>query len=207
MDRLSLKDRILAESLRNAVPDDSFEILRTRSGHFTVRQHTKDGAYRFIHSRIDPKREARNWATYQNVNTNHAVIIGIGLAYHVAELLNTFPDCKHIHLVEADVSLFHLSMECVDLSDILSDPKVHLSIGQNLQTFDQTASKVLSESFSYHSFLPALSLHPERYNPIIRILDQHLYEKRIHGRDDKSCKNILPIAEGVTTLLDEMRDS
>ena len=206
MEILSEKDRALARSVRDTEPNGSFEILRTESGHFTVRQHAKDGTYRFIHSRVDPKKEAENWLSYQKVDKNHAVILGIGLAYHVAELLNTFPDCKDIHLVEADLQLFRLTMESEDLSNILSDAKVNLYAGQDLQAFEQTVSKVLSESFSYHSFLPAMSLHPEFYNSIIRKLDRHLYKTRFHGGDREECKNILPLAGGVKALLNEMRN-
>ncbi len=205
MEMLSEKNRSLATAVHDTGTDGSFEVLRTESGNVTVRRHAQDGTCRFIHSTVDPVREARTWLDCQSVDTNYAVILGIGLAYHVAELRRAFPGCKRLLLMEADPALFRLTLEFADLSDIFSDPKVHLAIGQDLHPCEQILSEYPFESFSYHPFLPVMSLHPEPYHSLISLHEQHLYKMRFHGRGGLCGKESL--AGGVKTLLDEMRAS
>lgn len=196
MNLLAQRNPSLAGLVHNTDLDDAFEMLQTESGHFTVRRHAQDGTYRFIHSQVNPISEARFWADCQNVHPDHAIILGIGLAYQVEQLLHAFPDCKAIWLIEVDRSLFRLAMTVVDMSTILSNPKVHLWGDEGLLSF---------ESFSYHPFLPAMALHPERYDSIILSLEQQLYQMRFHSRGNEDGNNVLPIFGGVEVLLDAMR--
>lgn len=191
-----MKNESLVRLVHNTDPDKAFEVLQTESGNVTVRRHAQDGTYRFIHSQVDPIREARSWVDHQNVDPDHAIILGIGLAYHVEELLHAFPDCSAIWLVEVNRSLFRLAMTVVDMSTILSNPKVHLWSDEDLLSF---------ESFSYHPFLPAIALHQERYNSMILLLEQQLYQMRSHGRGSEGGNNIFPFSGGVEVLLDVMK--
>ncbi|MFZ5994623.1 MAG: hypothetical protein ACOYU4_06530 [Thermodesulfobacteriota bacterium] len=202
MDILLKKNRSLARSVRDTAPDDSFEILRTKSGHFTVGQHAKNGTYRFIHSRVNPEREARAWVDCQNLSERTIVILGLGLTYHVLALFKRRKDWQQLYLIEADESLFRLALEVSDLSDIIGSTAIRLLVGSDLRAIEQILPHDLQNPFSYHIFLPATSLHSEFYQPVIRALEKHLYGIRLNG-DDGRGEN-LSLAKGVQRLFDEM---
>jgi hypothetical protein len=202
MNLLAQKNQFLARLVHNTDLDDAFGMLQTESGHFTVRRHAQDGTYRFIHSRVNPEREARAWVDCQNLSERTIVILGLGLTYHVLALLKRRKDWQQLCLIEADESLFRLALEVSDLSDIIGSSAIRLLVGSDLRAIEQILLHDLQDPFSYHIFLPVTSLHPEFYQPVIWALEKHLYGIRLNG-DDGRGEN-LSLAKGVQRLFDEM---
>lgn len=202
MQALGLRNGALVNRLMRASPDSSLELIRAESGELTVRRHIGEDAYRFIHSRANPGREARTWLNCQNLSERTIVILGLGLTYHVRALLKRRKDWQQLCLIEADESLFRLALEVSDLSDIIGSTAVRLLVGSDLRAIEQILPHDLQSSFSYHIFLPVTSLHPEFYQLVIRALEKHLYGIRLNGDDDRG--ENLSLAKGVQRLFDEM---
>jgi hypothetical protein len=174
-------------------PDPSFELLTAASGDLTARKYSGDGSYRFLHSGTDPKKEAGIWTGSQHIIMPHFVIMGLGLAYHVFELLKSCGNIENAYLIEEDESIFQLALMIHDFSDIIRNPAVQLLVGYPLMVIEKILAAALITPFSCHIFSPITSMYPDTYNPLIEFLEKHLCALRLIKGDG-----------GVKSLLNQM---
>ena len=96
----------------------------TRSGEVTV---SLDGVR--LHSVYDPRREARRLIEAELATECQVVVCyGLGLAYHVEELLTMRPEA-YLLVVEPDTQLLEACAKIRDLRPVLSNSRVHLLAG------------------------------------------------------------------------------
>ncbi|MCA1753136.1 MAG: DUF115 domain-containing protein [Spirochaeta sp.] len=96
----------------------------TRSGEVTA---SLDGVR--LHSVYDPRREARRLIEAElPADCEVVACYGLGLAYHVEELLTQQPEVEII-VVEPDTELLEAAMEIRDLRPIFADSRVRLLAG------------------------------------------------------------------------------
>jgi len=201
------KNGDVADLIEGIAPDGSLEPVGTDSGSLAVRRNMEGGIYRYIHSRVDPHREAGIWADCQLVQNATAVILGCGLGYHVLEFLKRHKHIKQVYLVEADESLFQMALDILDISEVVDDCNVQLSIGRDVDLFKRTLFDSIDGPFTYHIFLPATSLYPEYYASVIGILDEHLLAMRLTAGRDNDCGTDNLFAAGVEKLIDVMKST
>lgn len=191
----------------DGAPKGSLEPVGTDSGDLTVRRHMGGGVYRYIHSAVDPQREATMWADCHRAESDTAVILGCGLGYHLPAFVRRHRDVRQVYLVEADEPLFRLALEVSDLRAAAGDVSVHFLIGRDISSVWRILSGSLDGPFTYHLFLPAVSLHPEFYTAVIRILDERLRAARLESAGDHDCGRDGPFAAGVERLMDLMKNA
>lgn len=105
----------------------NIEIVKTRVGLPTLRVKKSSGQGILLHSAYDPLKEAKNFIAGCNLeNTSFLIIRGFSLGYHVKEILDNYPWIKLVVVVEPQPYLFKLALNLLDLSPILSSPKVRL---------------------------------------------------------------------------------
>lgn len=189
---LERRSQKLADCLREISTAPSLELITAESGDLTARKYSRDGLYHFLHSRINPKREARMWSESQRVKMPCLVIIGIGLAYHIFELLEKCGNIENAYLIEADQRIFHLAMKVHDFSNLMQNSSIHFLIGAPLSVIETTLSTSLVQPFSFHIFSPIVSLYKDIYNPVRELIEKHLYALRLREGD------------GVENLLNQM---
>lgn len=207
MRKLHSKNKNLMNLFKKTVHDNSFELIRTDSGSLTVRRNMGGGIYRYIHSMINPEREAGIWTDCQFVQNGNIVILGCGLGYHILEFLKRHKNIKQVYLVEADESLFRLAMKVSDLSKVMDLVNVYLLIGRDANSVKQTLSNSLDNLFTYHVFLPATSLYPKFYSSVITTLDDSLLRIRLTGERNNDCGIANSFAAGVEKLIDVMKST
>ena len=173
----------LADRLRKIDPDPSLELITADSGDWTARKYSWDGSYQFFHSRINPWRESRMWADSQGAIMPCLVIVGVGFAYHVFELLEKRGYIEDAYLIEADERVFQMAMMVNDLSSLIQNPAVHFLVGYPLSVIETILSKSLIQPFSVHIFSPIVSLYPDIYNPVRQSLENHLCALRMSEGD------------------------
>ncbi|MFN8542699.1 MAG: glycosyltransferase [Candidatus Binatia bacterium] len=96
----------------------SYRIEPTSSGHPTL---VADGLY--LHNRVDPAHEARRWASAQRERLDAepgatAVVLGLGLGYHVEALAEGFSG--RIVVVEPDAEVVAVARRARDLERLLA---------------------------------------------------------------------------------------
>jgi len=204
-----IRDRngIVTDLFEDRAPLGSLEPVGTDSGSLTVRRHMGGGVYRYIHSAVDPQREAGVWADCQSVHSDTAVILGCGLGYHALEFARRYRHIRQVYLVEADEQLFRLALDASGISAAIGDCNVHFLIGRDRVSVGRTLSDSLGSPFTYHLFLPATSLYPGFYASVIRNLDERLRAVRLAAGGGRSCGRDDPFAAGVEKLMDVMKSA
>ncbi|MBI1387756.1 MAG: DUF115 domain-containing protein [bacterium] len=98
--------------------------------------NTRDGStHRLFYTR-NPAAELTEWAESLKLQQNkvHAVLLlGMGLGFHPQAVLERLPQNGAMALIEPDALLFLTAFVHIDLSRLLSDPRVHLYVGQTLE--------------------------------------------------------------------------
>jgi hypothetical protein len=115
---LSLRDPVLAGSVRAAAPDPGLSFVTSGSG--LVVPVRRDGPA--LHSRVDPVREARRLAeTLPPAGV--AVFLGLGGGYAPAAFLETGGLFAGV-IVERGAPVLRALLEHCDLSRLLADPRI-----------------------------------------------------------------------------------
>ncbi|HWR54965.1 MAG TPA: 6-hydroxymethylpterin diphosphokinase MptE-like protein [Negativicutes bacterium] len=110
------------------------EVLPSRTGDPTARIVTPDETKVFLHSSIDPKREAYRLAASTAVKSDSILVVyGFGLGYLVEALLETTPPSVPIVVVEPDNVLFSTALKVRDLRDMLINERIHWIITENIE--------------------------------------------------------------------------
>ncbi|MBN1686367.1 MAG: motility associated factor glycosyltransferase family protein [Spirochaetales bacterium] len=103
----------------DAGQNDDILTLQAASGETTA---MRNGI--FLHSRLDPRREARRLVMGLR-NPDCTVFFGFGLGYYVEEYLAGYPDGTAI-VVEPDSRSFALVLRARDLTEVLESPRLIL---------------------------------------------------------------------------------
>ncbi len=113
------RDSSLAKRISDAVSNGYYAHTRPAKTGFLV-PHSADGIA--FHSMYDPVREGRSLID-SVTRVSFLVFAGIGGAFHVTEFLSRFPE-GHCIIAESGYASFRSLIELIDLSAILSDPRV-----------------------------------------------------------------------------------
>ncbi len=128
-------DSALAQTLAATVPTLHLAVKKARSGELVpiIQRTDKPIA---LHSLFDPVKEAQRLRTallsgqqegtaYSGQTPGYLVFEGLGGGFHLRDFLQaTRP--LHCLVLESDLSLLRALLEHIDLTDVLSDPRVHL---------------------------------------------------------------------------------
>lgn len=98
------------------------------------------------HSRYNPEREACKQADTAYDDQSHAIILGFGLGYLAEEILKRLPigiATPRLFIVEPDPSIFISAMKCRDLSHLLNDSRVVLSVGASADNVGEHWNQIL----------------------------------------------------------------
>lgn len=124
-----------------------YSITQTKSLVNNICIHV-EGVPQYIYSIYDPNREIHQWIKMNEEKLSqaeHILVVGIGLGYHLQELIRLYPNKKY-YLYEPDRYLFSLAMNHADLTVILSHPNIEaIAIGSDENT-QQQLYRIISSS-------------------------------------------------------------
>lgn len=131
---------IISEDVK-AGQQENIEIVSSRNGLPTVRVTKPDGKKIYLHSSVDPAREANKIAEELEVSLgNFVVVYGFGLGYLIEALLNKLDEKIPLLVIEPDTALFCVAMSTRDLRSVTSSGRVVIVL--------QGAGSDLGTSFS-----------------------------------------------------------
>jgi hypothetical protein len=117
---------------------ERIEILASRTGLPTVRVMSPNGRTVFLHSSVDPVKEAQRMASRLDFNPGTALLVfGFGLGYYVEALLGVVDELTPLFVVEPDKELFCKAMKSRDLRSILSSARVYILVGDSPDELQQ----------------------------------------------------------------------
>ncbi|MFD2655566.1 motility associated factor glycosyltransferase family protein [Gracilibacillus thailandensis] len=128
----------------------SLQKSKTNLPTITIDVH---GRQAFLHSKYDPEKEAQRFieANIEKIREKkHVFIYGMGLGYHIEEIIRRFPDIS-ITVYEPNIDVFHKLMESRKLSNILKSNVKRLYVETTLESRRQGlidfANMVLDDVF------------------------------------------------------------
>lgn len=93
----------------------------TNSGAFTMAGQDEKGMY-YYHSNVDPMKEAAEFARYYyNTGSDSYVVWGLGLGYHIRELLSLDSGIS-LSVYESDLDVIYHCMMAVDMTACMALP-------------------------------------------------------------------------------------
>ena len=141
---LSLHNKELAISLSRSESDPLVLFKESRTGKTipVIRHNNRDYA---LHSLFDPEKEGVRYS--ESVNGGYVVVFGFGAGYHIEALLRRI-DVNSILVIERNLKMFKSILGKIDLSALLSDPRVSILIDKD--------SEYISD-YLPANYLPAVS--------------------------------------------------
>lgn len=123
--RLKKTNPDLAAQLVSIEPSGRFSVTASRRGPATLSQKISGDVSKSLHSSYDPVGEAVRYIESCEVqNGGHFIVLGLGLGYHILELVRQIPGACRILVFERDLEIVRLAMEQVDLRILLDHPGV-----------------------------------------------------------------------------------
>ncbi|MCY6353972.1 motility associated factor glycosyltransferase family protein [Clostridium sp. ZS2-4] len=123
---------------------------------------------KFIHSKYYPQKDAKTFIDNNTVvykQKQHVLLYGIGMGYHVKELLTRIDkECK-VYIFDADEEVFNIVDKLNLLTDIKKDSRVELFIGYSKEFMDKFHEKLqlVDDILVYNPSIEALSESMERF--------------------------------------------
>ncbi|MDQ1255614.1 MAG: hypothetical protein QG656_206 [Candidatus Hydrogenedentes bacterium] len=172
MDDAMKPARAWRDELAAAPPDPAIELIEGRGGEATLRAGKV-----FLHSRYRPEEEAARLIDAANLNLKRPIlVVGLGLGYHVAELLRRGAD--EVAVVEPDRTVAKYALDATPLRDAdlllgIGEPDAIAETGAFIE-FARRAPQLFIHP-------PTARIHPEFAEAIGRHLTQAaLGHQRLH---------------------------
>jgi spore maturation protein CgeB len=179
------------------------KLIKSKCGNNSLRLERDDGSINTLHSIYDPENEAVNIVnSFQFDGNGILVVLGLGLGYHLKELLSRFPDTEVI-AVEDNPEIYKRARQHGVVSQDMEE-KVTFIIGYPANEAIKEITKIQINSgmvpLALFVFSHVVSAYPEYYNPILAALKNtasvKLWEKLRYPKFKKEELNILMIDAG-----------
>jgi hypothetical protein len=113
-------DPELALRVDAVMDDERFALEPTRSGAWTVKVPTADGATTYLHSRYDPVDEAKRLVDSVSLEDKFCFVVsGMGLGYHIRTLLDRLKGDAFVLCTEPSIEMLATALTCMDLADAI----------------------------------------------------------------------------------------
>ena len=116
--------------LKSNFSENKYRIFPSKSGIPALSIIHPDGTNRTLHSQYDPIQEATRFIeTCLASETSNYIIIGLGLGYHLHELIKIVSNNARIIVIEKNPSLARLAFTYNDFSSVINHPGISFHIG------------------------------------------------------------------------------
>jgi hypothetical protein len=117
------------EKVLSPLNSSSVNLFRGKTGYYTATKRT-DGHDILLHSAYDPLGEAAKLIARDDTASYQAIFLfGLGLGYHLIELLDRTPQSTLIFVLESDWDIVIAAMQVIDFAEILGTGRVVLAFG------------------------------------------------------------------------------
>lgn len=146
-------------------PDPVGEVMISPSGKVNVKAINPEGKPVFFHDPNNPEAELPQFLHRVSEDFTGAVtLVGMGLGYTPLALLTQKPNIRHLAVFEPNPGVFRQALTYMDLSPILQDPRLTLSVAKKpvIEKVLAPASRVIQlESIHMLNHLASFSFERE----------------------------------------------
>ena len=183
--QLEFIDPNLADRMRAVQETQTVRVVPTRSGVPSALAISSDGVEAAIHSLQDPRKQARRFVKALEIKdeADTVAVIGIGLGYHVAELIRRLGKDMWILLIESREDVFRAALGSCDLGFLLNHPKVRVFVGEDyigfldwLKDFLNTSN---ADSITVVRHMESYRLNPSFYGQIQAEMERGVSRRQV----------------------------
>lgn len=162
------------------------EIVPTSSGDKSLAAVKDHGQRILLHSAHNPKREtSRTVSAFNLEKGDNLIIFGIGLGYHLLELVKSVEGkLGYVLVLERSPEILLKAMETVDMAGLIIDSRISFITGEDLTNLSQRlvelASPTLLNGVKIFDHRPSISMYPQFYADA----GQRVVDQVRHGRSD-----------------------
>lgn len=132
-----------SEEFDPSAHSEGIEIKDSRVGVPTVRVMSSNHKWVFLHSSVDPMREARKVADQVSTEGGRVIVVyGFALGYLVEALMERVNEKSRIFVIEPDCRLFCAAMVARDLRRIFLDKRVYVLVSNSPKKFKDSISRL-----------------------------------------------------------------
>ncbi|BAS28220.1 motility associated factor glycosyltransferase family protein [Limnochorda pilosa] len=161
-----------------------FEVFPSRAGVPTLRC-TLDGDRYWIHSRLDPLGEADILADRWWEGPAFYVVLGLGLGYHVSQLLARMPaERGEILVVEPSAEVFEIAKSSGTLDPLIRSEQVQIAVGNPdalLASLARRPIDVRGEPLKIRVHHVLQRLFPEQYAEYLRLIRAEVNRQAVNA--------------------------
>jgi len=149
------------------IVEESIKLIDSRSGLPIIKVRGESGKWVTLHSMIDPEKESRIMADNFNISDDKiAVILGLGMGYHLFEILSRERKCLVI-VVEKNEEIYEAFLSEYADDERLADKQVIFVTDENNDAVIEKLSKIQIENgfkpFKVIEHTPSIRAFPGFY--------------------------------------------
>jgi hypothetical protein len=175
----------LWKQITDDLPAAAGEISYAPNGNPNLTVTNSNGSKIWLHNKSNPEKESHDFLG--NIPKDHngfVAILGMGLCYSALKILKENPQLQQLALFELEPGIFIQAIGHIDLSPILRDPRLILSIGTKTgipETLAQAFRTLQLENSVIVHHKPSFNCNPEGYNQLNEDLFSHLNSLNVGG--------------------------
>lgn len=156
----------LAESVKNGF-DDRISVFKSKRGEPIASVGDIS-----LHSRYDAASEARTLINQYDLRDKEAIIIlGLGLAHHVREVLKRCPKTR-IVVIEKNIGLLKAALDHVDLGEIFARAKLFINVPPGALLNDRQMKEAVASTHVVVKHPPSVRLDAAYYDEVVARLEK-----------------------------------
>jgi hypothetical protein len=124
---------------------ERIETVNSRVGVPTVKVMSSNGKWVFLHSSVDPVKEAQKIAAGISTDPGKVVVVyGFALGYLIEALLEKVDERNPLFIIEPDQDLFCEAMRARDLRHLISSERIYILVGDSANKIKGTFSRIFN---------------------------------------------------------------
>jgi len=175
---LEVKNRELSAELKT-VSSDAIEVLESKTGDFVPCLAGEQGRKLFLHSRVDPLREAERFISGIDISGRDLIIV-LGFGYHCVELLKKTSPEVNVIAIEKYIALLKKAFECRDFSDIISAENFFIITDPSEDFLSGFFRGKSSRNVLFITHRGSSQVYPGYYQNMLSVIKSHISTKDVN---------------------------
>jgi len=157
--------------------DGNSRTQETRSGQLTL-IYRYQGQEFFLHSRFNPEAEAEKIIQKSNLQADHIIIFGIGLGFHVKQVLMRKGQYSRVLVIEPDLEIVKHSLKFLNWDTILPRQDFFFFFGKDLNLLTAVIEKFIDmvsfDTLEVIDFPPEKRFHGPFFSAAKELIDNEI---------------------------------
>jgi len=177
---LAAKNSELSSRLQN-VSGEYVEVIESKTGNPVPCIKIDDGKKLFVHSRVDPLREAERFiAEVDPSGKDLIIVLGFGFGYHCDFLLEKISSEVNVIVIEKDEVLLKKAFQSRDLETLIKKDNFYILADPSESFLADIFRGKSSRNVLFITHRGASQLYPDYYQNIVSVIKSYISTKDVN---------------------------